>query len=74
MEYKIKMVINLIETIYPNHLSKPMRNLQNLLKQAELVAVTAKKENNLSSVIKLKLLKSNFINDMSKLIGGADFI
>jgi hypothetical protein len=51
-----------------------MRNLQNLLKQAELVAVTAKKENNLSSVIKLKLLKSNFINDMSKLIGGADFI
>jgi hypothetical protein len=44
--------------------------LQNPLKQAELVAGTAqKKENNLSSVIKLKLLKSNFINHMSKLPG-----
>ncbi len=45
------------------------RNLQNPLKQAELVAGMAPKKNNLSSVIRLKLLKSNFINHMSKLPG-----
>jgi hypothetical protein len=44
-----------------------MRDLQNPLKRAELVARTAKKENSRPKSDIIEAYKSNFINDMSNL-------